>query len=584
MGGGVRQVDQIKICSGGMLIDNEKDIADHLNNYFINVGEDIANKFSSHATSTDSSNLSCRSIPDSIFLYPVDYREVSNVLMSLKNNSAPGCDGVRARVIKELRDSLVPPLVFIINLCFETGRFPTDLKRSIVTPVFKAGDRSSPGNYRPISVTSQFSKIIEKLIYIRLNNHFNRHNVISSRQFGFREACSTGDALFGCLESIYTSINDNRRVLAIFLDLAKAFDTVSHELLLNKLELYGIRGTALSLLKSYLTNRTQSVRIRDTRSAPMVVRCGVPQGTVLGPLLFSVYINDLLESEIGGEIIAYADDTVVVFSDYDWEHVKRKSEEGISRVKKWLNKNHLALNVGKTNCIAFSTQTTGQPSFDNLILHSCIQGDCLCTDAIQRVSETKYLGIVIDSRLRWDRHVEFLTKRIKKLVYLFYKLRLIFNKYFLIMIYRSFAESVLSYGIIAWGSACASILEPLQIVQKYILKVILFKSRGFPTVQLFAEAGLLSIKGLYCLKSVVYMHRHPSKRRIVDHSYDTRSRTVCTLAVPRMRLSHTQRSLLYTGPKLYNLLPNDLKRVNNVSLFSKKVYSHLHTNMSTFNI
>jgi len=393
-------IQHIEVVCGGALVEEENSVANILNEYFINVGRSVADQIPPNASFVGLSSVPSKTISDSMFLEPVDNREICNIIASLRNNSAAGCDGISARIIKEIPNILVPPLVFIINMSFQSGKFPEDLKCSIVTPIFKGGDKHSPGNYRPISVTSQFSKIIEKAINTRLIKYFSRHSIISSRQFGFREGCSTEDALFSCFKYIYSSINDNKRTLAVFLDLAKAFDTVSHGLLLKKLENYGIRGVALELLKSYLTNREQIVKLGQTKSTSMVMKSGVPQGTVLGPLLFSVYVNDLLEGDIGGELIAYADDTAIVFSGRDWEEVKRKSEEGLSKVKVWLDKNLLALNVKKTSCVAFSPNAIGRPNFESITLHTCSPVGCLSSDNIKIVNELKYLGIVIDNHLR----------------------------------------------------------------------------------------------------------------------------------------------------------------------------------------
>lgn len=319
------------------LIENDHDVAQVFNNFFINAGQSIISQIT--PGNNDGVCLPINKIKNSIFLSPIDYNELNNIIISLKNNSSPGGDGIKSSLLKEIRHYIIHPLVHIINLCFQTGKFPDDLKNSNVTPIYKNGDKQITNNYRPISVTSQLSKVIEKALATRLNVHFEHNKIISNRQFGFRKHRSTEDALFTCLNSIYSSVDKNKKTLAIFLDLAKAFDTVSHQNLLDKLQSYGIRGLPFKLLQSFITGRKQCVKINNITSPSAIISTGVPQGTVLGPILFNIYVNQLLECEVGGDIVAYADDTAIIFSADDWQSVKNIAEVGLGKVKKWLDTN-----------------------------------------------------------------------------------------------------------------------------------------------------------------------------------------------------------------------------------------------------
>lgn len=216
-------------------------------------------------------------------------------------------------------------------------------------------------NYRPISVLSNLSRILEKCIKTRLNEFLDKHNVISDNQFGFREKIGTSDAINKLVNSVVTDPDKNNKVLAIFLDVKKAYDSVNHSVLLEKLEKYGIRGTGNHLIKSYLTNRKQIVKIDYTYSDEMEVYCGCPQGASISPLLFSLYINELLESQLADEVIAFADDCVLLYRGPDWSSLFEKASIGITKVKRWLDTNYLSLNATKSMYLTFSMDSRGQP-------------------------------------------------------------------------------------------------------------------------------------------------------------------------------------------------------------------------------
>jgi len=563
----------ITLQENGLNISNPEMVANKLNEYFIKVGDSFVPTYNEHP----SASIKNPAIPTSMFLEPVTEIEINNIIVALRDGASVGTDGVSVNIIKNCRQYLLSPLVYLINKCFKRGEFPSSLKHSIVTPIYKkSGSRRDPTNYRPISVISQFSKVFEKAVVVRLNNYFDKNDIISHRQFGFRKNLSTQDALYYCFKNIYNSINANNKTIGIFLDLRKAFDSVSHGLLLEKLESYGIRGPVLNLFRSYLTGRSQVVRVGNAYSRPLVINTGVPQGTVLGPIMFIAYINDLLKTDMDGEIVTYADDTALVFSADTWDQARQKAEIGIRRVVSWLDLHRLSLNVGKTHFMPFFAGSTEQIHFSYLTVHSLsCHGLCHCNERILITHETKYLGLIVGSRLRWEGHANQLTTKLKPFLYMLYQLRQILNHRTLITVYRSLIESIIQYGIIIWGGTYKTLINSLYIRQKYLIKIILFKNKLYSTEQLFLESGLLDIQSLYILKSCVFVKKVSELRGVIDHPFDTRNRLGGTLAVPRMRTALNQKFITYLGPRFYNNIPASFKTINNLSMFSKKLYSHL---------
>ena len=272
-----------KFMHNNNLITDPKSIADGFNNYFVNIDPTLASKIPEN-------NLSHRQfLPDSIepslFLKPTNELEIKNVISCLKEG-APGRDGISSRNIKLIKESISVPLTNLVNLSFEQCVFPSELKLAIITPLYKAKDPMFFNNYRPISLLSVFSKIIERLMYSRLLNFINTHKIFNKLQFGFRYNHSTFMASVMLVENLVNALDNGKGAVGIFLDFQKAFDTVDHGILLDKLYCYGKRGIAHEWFISYLSSRQQSVMYNGHESEFKMMRCGVPQGSILGPLLF----------------------------------------------------------------------------------------------------------------------------------------------------------------------------------------------------------------------------------------------------------------------------------------------------------
>ena len=294
---------------------NPTHIANRFREYFTNIGPNLAKSI----PASDKSHRSFLNggFINSFFLQSASEQEVTEICSSFRSGTAPGYDSISMNVVKESFNLICAPLTYIINLSLNSGLVPQEMKIARVIPLFKSGDKSLFTNYRPVSVLPVFSKFLERIVYNRLINFLNKYDILSRNQYGFRKNYSTAHALIQLYDKISNALDNKRVTLGLFIDLSKAFDTVNHEILLDKLEHYGVRGVALQWFESYLSCRKQFVQYNDYNSSSLDITCGVRQGSILGPLLFLVYINDLCNVSKVSEMILFADDRNIFYSHTD---------------------------------------------------------------------------------------------------------------------------------------------------------------------------------------------------------------------------------------------------------------------------
>jgi hypothetical protein len=319
----------------------------------------------------------------------------------LNNSKSSSDDNFSNYIVKICRDEILHPLLHVFNLSLEHGVFPSKLITAKVIPLHKGGDTALMSNYRPISLISPFAKLLERLMHTRLTSFFNRYNVLYDYQFGFRKGHNTTLAIIDIVNMIETELSSKKYVLGLFLDLKKAFDTVDINILLYKLNHYGIRGHVLSWFKSYLLNRKQFTHVNGISSSYLETKCGVPQGSVLGPLLFLIYINDICFSTNLGRISLFADDTNVFIVASDITTLFNLANLIADDIFKWTVSNKLSINLEKTNYMLFKPNKFTDSSIVNLNLSCCINDYKLT-----RVKFVKYLGIWLDDNLNWSIHIE----------------------------------------------------------------------------------------------------------------------------------------------------------------------------------
>jgi hypothetical protein len=299
-------------------ISSDADISNHFNQYFLNVAKNLNSNVPSN--SMDPCLYMTNSTEKSLFFQPTSEEEILQIISNLKNSSS-GYDDIIVKLIKSVKHDILTPLAHICNLSFKEGKIPDSMKIAKILPIHKRGDNKLFANYRPVSILPAFSKIIEKLAYKRIMAFWDKHDVLYKYQFGFRKKRSTDMALYTLVDTFYEAIENDEFMVGIFLDLSKAFDTISHEILLRKLMFYGIRGTTNNWVKDYLTNRKQFVNYNNCKSRMGNIDIGIPQGSILGPLLFLLYINDIHKISDKLSFILFADDTNIFATGKSFPHI-----------------------------------------------------------------------------------------------------------------------------------------------------------------------------------------------------------------------------------------------------------------------
>lgn len=550
---------------------NPTSAVNDVNDYFASIGRNLAEKI---LKDTDNKKSTLPPCPYSFVLNPTDEEEVSSCILNLKKLHSTGRDSISAGFLVRYIHILASPLTYLINLMFSTGIFPSELKLAEVIPIHKGGARDCVNNYRPISMLPTLSKVAEKLINKRLVNYLDSKTLLSKSQFGFRAGVSTSDAVHELVDHIVTKLDNGKKVIGIFLDLAKAFDTVSAPLLMDKLEKLGIRGIQHNLFQDYLSNRQQRVKIDENVSEDLPITYGVPQGSVLGPTLFLTYINDLCNLQLpNGKVITYADDTALIFHGDTWEQAYDFAQSGFNTVTSWLTDNVLTLNVDKTKFIPFSIRRSAVSVHNKYSIkaHFCKSNQVCQCDDLTLAFNIKYLGVMIDSTLSFNRHIDLLSSRTRKLIFIFKTLRHVSDKNIINMVYLALCQSILCYCITVWGGSCKSRIIKLERAQRAVLKVSHSLPFFFPTKDLYSLSNVLSIRKLFVLNTILKQHSSlkydPSimQNRRVKHMI-CRSNTV-------MNTVFSNRFFEFLGGYLYNKANKMLQIYSLTKANVKKVVS-----------
>ncbi len=575
---------------GSSKLSDPGSISNKFNSFFAEIGPKLASQI--HSTSSFADFLKDPQ-PNSIFFNPTHESEILNIVNKFKNGKSAGYDDISPSVVKHVICHISKPLTHIFNLSFSSGVFPSALKIAKIIPVFKKGDPHTFSNYRPISLLPCFSKILERLIFNRLDNFLTHFNILHNNQYGFRKHHSTDLALLDIYNKISSSLALHHHTIGIFLDLSKAFDTIDHNILLTKLQHYGIRGRAFDLLSSYLHNRLQFTSYDSHSSDFLPVSCGVPQGSILGPLLFLLYVNDIPVSSKHFSFVLFADDTNIFLSDPNLDTLINTFNTELEKVSNWFKSNKLSLNVSKTNYIFFNsknknhTKTKIKIKIDNTEIHP--------------VDDTKFLGVMIDKHLNWSTHIAKIENQISRNIGVLKKLRHTLPHHILFTLYNTLILPYLSYSNIAWAitdntfdlkhcpwsSPNSNKLDRLFKLQKRAIRLITDSSYQSHTKSSFHDLKTLTIFDINKLQTGLFMYRYNThslpnsfsnfmtKHKDI-HKYNTRNAS--NYITTKYNSNIIKYSIKVTGPKVWNAINHDIMNSRTLNIFKTKLKKLLYNN------
>ena len=427
------------------------------------------------------------------------------------------------------------------------------------------------------------SKVLEKLVYNRLYKFLTDNNLLNPNQFGFRKGYSTEYAIIQSCDKIINTLANKEHIIGIFLDLSKAFDTIDHQILIHKLSKLGVRGIILSWFENYLSNRKQYVSFNSHNSSRSNISCGVPQGSILGPLLFLIYMNDITNSSQLLNFILFADDTNIFYSHKSINTLINTLNAELVKVASWFKCNKLSLNINKTCFMHFSNSQSQTAHRINVSIDKV---------PIVEKKSTKFLGVILDSNLTWNDHLHKINTSVCKATGILWKLKPMLTKKTLLILYNSFVLPHLNYCNIVWGNCSKIKIDSLFILQKKAIRISSHSAYLAHTDPLFKQLKTLKLQDIHTYQTALFMFKH-SKNLLPFfqdtfipnsniHSYPTRHRNDFHLSNPKLLLAH--RSIRHHGPDIWNSLPDHIKSRTSVFSFKATIKKVLYIQLqhSTF--
>ena len=515
------------------------EMADIFNSFFTKIGEGLAEKLPPSTTNFDFCLEHDEQIPEFKFS-EISSETILEIINKANGKKAAGNDKISMCIIKENKNILAPILTHLINVMIRNCTFPSNQKVARVKPLHKKGSKADPNNYRPISILTSVSKICEKVLAMQLRQHFEANKLFYENQYGFREKKNTSLAISKLMENLYESFNNSEIKQGVFIDFSEAFDTINHDILIKKLSYYNFTSNAVKLMQSYLTGRSQFVKLGDHSSSLRDIKIGVPQGSVLGPILFLIFINDLIKSAPQLEYILFADDTNIFCSKPEI------LKDNLKKVEEWCLANRLILNSTKTYQVIFKApnKVIENPDIYNLSLNA---------SQISTIPSTKFLGVHIDNNITFKIHIAQICKTLNYILLIMRSVRQYLDVTTMKNLYYTFFYPHIIYGIEFWGHAAQSELNQILLLQKTALRIILnIKPRGHVS-SYFKTLKIMPIDMLFKFRFLILFSQQVSENCLnIKISKNERTRSNNRFQPKKANNCRGERSLLIKGVSLFN--------------------------------
>lgn len=556
---------------------NDKEIAENFNRFFINSINNIVES----VTPINDQNLILNKINTTNELLTkfqlVSMCDVRKIIMNLKNTG--GCeDGLSTKVIKCAFEVLGNRFVDVINSSLCKGIFPENWKTSLVIPVPKITNTVKCVNFRPINVVPVYEKILEVTVKNQLVKFCDQHNVIASNQSGFRRGHSCETVIMNVCDTWLRAIDFNNVILAVFLDFKRAFETIDRNLLLKKLEKIGIRDSALSWFKSYLTDRYQKVKYNNSMSHKIKTLHGVPQGTVLGPILFNIFLNDIVQSIKYSDMVMFVDDTMFYVTGNNIEDMLYKINCDIELIFNWLCDNKLCVNLGKSKCILFgSKRKISTIDQEHLAVF-------MNNTKMEFVTEIKYLGIKLDQNLNFQKNALYVMYKMSQKTYFLNRIGKHLSMQTKLLLYKSLISPHIDYCSTLLFNLPAFRVQELQCIQNRCMRNILSCNRYTPIYLMLQILNLMSVKNRVMYNTMIFLYK--TKNRLLPgylfnklvfasdiHTYNTRGANNFNVNISRT--SQMQQAVFAGGLVRFNALPADVKNAVSIKTFKRLLFRYI---------
>ena len=564
---------------------NDSDIANIFNKHFTNVADKYLSRPRKDSTHLPNMQFLKEFIKGklpvgNIYKIPlITEHFVMKFISQLDSNKATGKDNISAKILKLSSPIIIKQICDICNHSIRHNTFPADWKIARISPLHKRNSTQNPENYRPISILPLMSKILEKHVYNSLYEFLSVNDLFSSKQYGFRSNHSCETALIAMTDNWLNSIYKNEYCGVLFIDLCKAFDLVNKNILLEKLKLYNLDDNSLLWFQSYLTDRKQAVKINSNSSDELTTEFGVPQGSILGPLLFLIYINDLPLENSTGNTALFADDATISVCSKNIDIVKQNLDLEAERTYNWCEDNGMVISIEKTKAMLITSRhksyrlTEAQRDL-NINLHG---------NKIISTKQEKLLGILIDNNLAWHPQVKKVRQTIIFKISILRKIRKYLPTPIRILYYNYYIKPHLEYCCSVWGNCSKSDIDTLIKLQKQAARLILETDRYAPSAPLFSQLRWQTFDQITRERQAFMVFKATNNKTpsyitnmfqsaCINTQHSLRSKTNNKLHIPK---AHSK-SLRYTGPKIWNSLSNKIRKAKTSNQFRTEYKSFLN--------